>query len=127
MGLPFNTQHIQNLITCSQDQYKQLKNLYDKKNIKYVNFPSLINDKISKGRNKVPELSNIKNYILFFGGVDYYKGVDILVNAYQQIQQEITNPLVIAGKGLQFKGDNILDINRVIDDNELRDLFTKLV
>lgn len=121
----FNTQHIKNLITCSLDQYKQLKNLYAKKNIKYVNFPSLINDKISKGRNKVPELSNIKNYILFFGGVDYYKGVDILVNAYQQIQQEITNPLVIAGKGLQFKGNNILDINRVIDDSELNDLFTK--
>lgn len=121
----FNTQHIDNLITCSQDQYINLKKIYDKKNIHIAHFPSLINNKIENGTKKISELNGIKDYILFFGGVDYYKGVDILVKAYKQLQQEIPHPLVIAGKGLHFEGDQIIAINRIIDDCELKDLFTK--
>lgn len=121
----YNTKQIKNLITCSQDQCNKLKKIYPQKNIHYAHFPSLINNKIINGTSKIPELNNIKNYILFFGGVDYYKGVDILVNAYKQIQHEIPNQLIIAGKGLHFKGNNIIEINRVLDDCELKDLFTR--
>lgn len=119
----FNTKHINNLITCSNEQYNNLKKIYPNKNVYLSHFPSLVNNKIKNGIEKVKELEGINNYILFFGGVDYYKGVDILIEAYKQIQT--SQPLVIAGKGIQFKGHNIITVNRVIKDEELKDLFDK--
>lgn len=121
----YNTKHIANLITCSQDQYNELKSIYPDKNIHFAHFPSLINDEIINGSLKVPELNKIKDYILFFGGVDYYKGVDTLIDAYELIKGETSIPLVIAGKGLKFNNKDIITINRVIDNKEIRDLFSK--
>lgn len=121
----YNTQHIHNLITCSKEQYEELKEIYPKKNIQFAHFPSLVNNEIANGNLKVKELKDIDNYILFFGGVDYYKGVDILVEAYERIKHKLSIPLVIAGKGIHFEGNNIIAINRVIDDKEIKDLFSK--
>ena len=77
--------------------------------------------------NKVKELEGINDYILFFGNVDIYKGVDILIEAYLKSKLSLTNRLVIAGKGLQLiKDDNqIIRINRYIKDEEIKDLFVK--
>lgn len=70
-----------------------------------------------------------KPYILFFGRIDYYKGVDILVRAYQNSflpKQGIK--LVIAGKGdvgvvIEKNNNNIILYNRYIDNSELASLI----
>lgn len=124
-GYRYNTKHINNLITCSKEQYEKLKDIYPHKNIEFAHFPSLVNDEMINGNLKIKELQGIDNYILFFGGVDYYKGVDLLIEAYKKIKNDISKPLVIAGKGIHFEGDDIVTINRIIDDKEIKDLFSK--
>ncbi len=114
-----------NLMTCSIDQYNNLHNRYPKKKINFVHFPSLINNAIIEGSEKITELKNESNYILFFGRVDYYKGIDLLVDAYLKLN--VTCKLVIAGSGVsQYTNDNrIIRINRFIKDEEINDLFSK--
>ena len=65
--------------------------------------------------------------ILFFGTVDHYKGVDLLIEAYDQKVFHDKHKLVIAGKGRHYVTDNknIIRLNRFIEDAEVRDLFTK--
>ena len=67
-------------------------------------------------------------YILFFGRIDKYKGVDVLVNAYLKSSLPANNiKLVIAGKGsLELKectNKNIVIINRYIENHELASLI----
>lgn len=70
-----------------------------------------------------------KKYILFFGRIEKYKGIDILYKSFcesQELQKEYT--LVIAGKGrfLMQQNErnlNILFINRYIKDTEVGYLF----
>lgn len=115
----------QNLMTCSFAQYNALIQKYPSKNNSFVHFPSLINAYMINGNLKVIELNKEKDYILFFGRVDFYKGVDVLVNAY--LKSDIKNKLVIAGYGTtDLQNDNrIIRINRFIRDEEIKDLFSK--
>lgn len=75
----------------------------------------------------VAELQNTSDYILFFGAVDHYKGVDILISAYNRHPESDKHKLVIAGLGNLDKitEPNIIRLNRFIEDAEIRDLFTK--
>ena len=121
---------IKNLTTSSQAQYNELKNIYPDKHIGFTHFPSLITRQIQQGNKQVVELDGEQNYILFFGRVDEYKGVDLLIKAYVNSERLQDHKLVIAGKGLDFsnliKGNaNIIRINRFVDDLEIRDLFCK--
>ena len=67
------------------------------------------------------------NYILFFGRVSKYKGIEYLVEAFDKINKKNINiKLVIAGEGdLWFEkhkisnNKNIIIINRYIDTPEL--------
>lgn len=114
-----------NLMTCSMSQYINLLKMYPMKRVSFVHFPSLVTNNMILGAQNIPELKNVRDYILFFGRVDYYKGIDILIEAYEKMN--ISNKLVVAGCGnLHFTtGDSILRINRYINDNEIKDLFSK--
>lgn len=123
--------NVANLTTSSQSQYLELKNLYPNKHVSFTHFPSLLTPQIQTGDRTVKELmGEKKDYILFFGTVDEYKGVDLLINAYLHSERLRNYKLVIAGKGLDYVSlingnENIIRINRFIDDAEVKDLFTK--
>ena len=73
------------------------------------------------------------DYILFFGRISPYKGVDILLKSYLASKaSEIGVKLIIAGKGKveeELESSNIIFLNRYIDNNELANLiyFSKFV
>ena len=118
---------IPNLTTSSQHQYETLKKSYPNKHVVFNHFPSLVTQAIKNGRKQIEELKNTSDYILFFGTVDHYKGVDLLIEAYDQKVFHDKHKLVIAGKGRHYVTDNknIIRLNRFIEDAEIRDLFTK--
>jgi len=121
-----------NLVTNSKYQFDQLKKMFNYKNIFFHSFPSLINDSIISGEAKVLELKNEKNYILFFGRFEEYKGIKTLYDTYVNNTDLQSKKLVLAGSGnLDFEmrkeivNDKVIIINRFIDDSELNDLFNK--
>ena len=66
-------------------------------------------------------------YILFFGKISYYKGVDLLIESYQQSNASSQGiKLVIAGKGdinSDIKNENIILLNHYIENEELASLI----
>lgn len=120
---------VDNLVTNSHHQYKILQNLYPPKNIFYFEFPSLINNTILDGTLQPKELKGIDNYILFFGRVELYKGIDLAYDVFCNYDMPKNTKLVIAGSGdLYFqrnisKEKNIIFINRYIKDEEIAYLF----
>ena len=114
-----------NLMTCSASQYKCLVDMYQRKKISFIHFPSLVSYNIKNGKEKVSELENEQNYILFFGRAEYYKGIDLLVDAYLRLN--LNCKLVIAGSGnaMYMEDERIIRINRFINDEEICDLFSK--
>ena len=120
--------YIPTLTTSSLSQYKELKELYPSKNIIFTHFPSLVTEQIKHGRAEVKELLGIEKYILFFGSVDKYKGVDLLISAFCSLKNNCGMKLVIAGKGQDYDtSDNkdIIRLNRFIEDEEVGDLFRR--
>ena len=117
---------IPNLTTSSYFQLKELKEIYPYKKVKYTSFPSLITSLIINGKKMPLEVSGLKEYILFFGTVDKYKGVDLLVDAYCNLTCKSLK-LVIAGRGFDIEthNENIIRINRFIEDEEVAYLFKK--
>lgn len=73
--------------------------------------------------------NKIGNYILFFGKIVPYKGVDILIDAYLQSEARLQGiKLVVAGKGFlshdKLKlGDDIILKNEYISNDELATLI----
>lgn len=70
-------------------------------------------------------------YILFFGRIEHYKGVDILIDAYVKSKARSEGvKLVIAGKGAIVAGypyqqdDHIITLNRYIENDELASLIS---
>lgn len=116
-----------NLTTSSYTQLQELKKMYPLKNIEFTPFPSLVTPDIEQGGQTVRELVNCNRYILFFGSVQEYKGVQLLIDAYNQSALPGEMNLVIAGKGIDLENMNghIIRINRFIDDHELRSLFER--
>ena len=119
--------NIANLTTSSKTQYKELKRIYPNKHISFTHFPSLLTPQIANGSKQVCELEHEKDYILFFGTVDEYKGVDLLIKAYESSPRLQRLKLVIAGRGRDTfnSNPNVIRINRFIDDAEVKDLFSK--
>lgn len=118
------------LVTSSRFQFKILnQNFVNRKKVLFHNFPTLINTNIKGGNKVCPELLGIKNYILFFGNIDLYKGIESLYNTFINTDLYRNNILVIAGKGdIYFRRDkskeqNLIYINRYILDDELKSLY----
>lgn len=118
------------LTTSSLAQMKILNYTYNgKKKIAFTKFPSLVTDKIKFGCKIPEELNGIEHYILFFGNVVAYKGVEYLVKAFGELHLSNEWYLVIAGRG-EISMDishykRIIHINRFIDDEEINNLFKK--
>jgi glycosyltransferase involved in cell wall biosynthesis len=131
MRVTYLIKHTDNLVTCSKYQFDWMQQNFLNKHIYYHNFPTLVTDTIKLGEAQVPELKGIENYILFFGQVEQYKGIDILYNAYINDKTSIPKRrLVIAGKGhIYFERDlnnenGVIFINRYINDDEIKNLFS---
>lgn len=122
-----------NLITNSRAQYEELLGMYPDKKVFFHEFPSLVTDSIRLCQKKVPELKGVCNYILFFGRIEAYKGIDVLYNAWcdcEDLNKE--KILVIAGSGdiyFSRRADerNVIFINRYIQDEEVADLYHNAV
>lgn len=115
------------LVTCSKNQHTALAQLYPQKKVLYHPFPSLITDACINGTKTCPELKEVGKYILFFGNIDIYKGVEFLYNAFKMNANLSEYKLVIAGCGpIYFPQDpdaRVLFINRYIEDDEVKSLF----
>lgn len=124
-------QRSNNLITNSICQYEELKLTHKTKNIYFHEFPSLISHSVKNGDTIPSEATLIQlPYILFFGRIEEYKGVDLLYKAFISNYQLYNNyQLIIAGAGeIYFDRDverenNILFMNRYIHDSEISYLY----
>ena len=118
-------------VTNSKAQFEYVSKHYtNSKNIFYAPFPSLINDDIKHGKTEVPETKGVTNYILFFGNIHLYKGVDLLYRCYLEHSELHKHKLVLAGNGIYYfprptSKEGVIVINRFVDDKELADLFQK--
>lgn len=84
---------------------------------------------------KPNEMPDIRDYYLFFGRIDKYKGIGDLCEAYHALPAEVKekHKLVIAGNGyfsdlekiLIEKDNDIVVLNRFVDDNEMVWLYEK--
>ena len=115
--------------TASNTQEKELKAMFPHKNIYYFDFPSLVNSTIITGQSSPLELAGKNNYVLYFGRIEKYKGVDLAYRVFTESTALKNVTLVIAGSGdIYFprnlnKEDNIIFINRYINDDEVAYLF----
>lgn len=118
---------IDNLTTSSLCQLEELKCSYNNKKCLYTSFPTLVTTSIQNGNAQPIELQNESDYVLFFGSVNSYKGVDLLIKAFEKSKISETTKLVIAGKGIDYKirSKNVIRLNRYIDDDEIAILFRK--
>ena len=125
-----NLKQARYLVTNSTEQYKELKKLYPQAQIAYHAFPSLVTDTIIQGKEMPPEMTKTtKPYILFFGRIEKYKGVELLYDAFCKDNALHENyNLVIAGYG-QLKIEKVegertlIVINRYIKDTEVAYLY----
>lgn len=121
--------NIPNLLTNSEPQYDELCELYPSKKIHYHDFPTLVTDKIKRGKDIVPELQNEKGYVLFFGRIEAYKGLHLLYESWCENAVLHDNyKLVIAGSGEVYfsrreNERNIIFVNRYIHDEEVASLY----
>jgi len=114
------------LYTNSISQQKQVALKYPRSVCHYSPFPSLVTDEVASGEMVPAELEGIGNYILFFGRIEAYKGLNVLIDAFIKSGIGDKVKLVIAGKGdFDYNGvtDNIIFINRYIDDLEIASLY----
>ncbi len=126
-GTKINMKIIPNLTTSSRTQYIALKDRYPSKKSKFNLFSNACYITNSEWRESGKRTEwNYKLYSFFFGSVDKYKGVDLLLNAYRLLRNK-NSFLVVAGKGIQYFDTNIqkgeIRINRFIEDNELKYLY----
>jgi len=118
------------LFTNSLHQKKYLEMKYKNKKVFYANMPSTLTEIIKNGGKIPEEIKNERGYILFFGRIQKYKGIEYLVEAYERSSFLPNNfKLVIAGYGqIYWKTEfspNVIFINRFIEDEEIRELFTR--
>ena len=119
------------LVTNSMVQKTWLEQNYPSKKIYYCPFPTLVTTEIKNGEKVASELEGINDYILFFGRIEFYKGVHLLYNAFvNNIDTFKPHKLVLAGRGDHeeyyfpvAKSDDVIVLNRFIEDNEVRKLF----
>lgn len=117
------------LITNSPSQYEELKKKYPQKHVTYHAFPSLVTPKIVSGNDVPKELINLEQpYILFFGRIESYKGIDLLVEAFSTSPELCDNYyLVIAGSGELrcdiTRSNKIVTVNRYIKDSEIAYIY----
>lgn len=119
-----------NLITNSPHQLAELRSILPPKKVFYHAFPSLVSKCVMEGNESVPELVALdKPYILFFGRIEEYKGLELLYTAFLE-NQALSDKyyLVIAGSGqVSFSRSteerNVIWVNRYVKDSEVAKLY----
>lgn len=121
---------IDNLVTNSPHQKLTLSALFPDKSVFLHDMPSLVTPGLKKGNAKVSELRGCAGYVLFFGKIEFYKGLHLLYQVFTQYEALRNIKLVVAGSGniyfprsLQSES-NIIFINRYIQEQEMNDLFS---
>lgn len=121
------------IVMLSNSSREYFNKLYPKKNANVVVMR--LGAHVSEVKPQRPaELGEgIKNYFLFFGRIDKYKGIENLCQAYNDFPEEFRkkNNLVIAGNGILSEEEkkyididnHIHKIIRFIDDSEMVWLF----
>lgn len=123
--------NIDHLVTSGKHQVETLKSRFPEKYIYEHQMPGLITPGIISGTQTVAELEGINNYVLFFGRIEYYKGIEKLYQLFLKKESLPDIKLVIAGKGLIYFNreleheEQIVFINRFIADEEMNDLFQR--
>ena len=115
------------LIVMAEKGKNQLEEIFNiKKEIRYSPHPlfDIYGEKTSKelacAHLKIP---TDKNYILSFGLVRKYKGVDLLIEAFNNIKNDFPNhQLLIAGESY----DNWQDYQDIIDKHHLNDRIVRV-
>lgn len=120
-------------VTNDIEQFNELKNKVGNKPVYFHEFPTLVTSSIANG-NKIPREfdGNLDlRYVLFFGRIEEYKGVRMLYDLFMSNKYFNGINLVIAGSGsIPFERKSserehgILVINRYIEDEEVRFLYT---
>ena len=121
---------VSHIVTNRRSQHHYISHHYPHSHVHYAPFPSLINPDIARGGKTVPEIADIYDYILFFGNIHLYKGVDLLYHCYHLHPEIHRHPLVLAGAGHYYFSryateKNVRIINRFVADNEVSNLFQK--
>lgn len=123
--------YAERIILLSNNSDDAFRKEYKAKNTVVFRLPAHVPEVESV---KPPELKNTgKNFFLFFGRIDKYKGIDRLCDAYVSLPEEFKkeNRLIIAGKGnfsdrerkLMESECYIHSIERFIQDGEMIWLF----
>ena len=116
------------IVTCSPNSKSVYAQLYPSQRNKIYMLP--LGPHMPTGASFTPpEIDGVSDYFLFFGRIDKYKGIDILLKSYSK--WEGMRKLVIAGSGkLQFdetsmanNDSRVLLINRYVKDEEMPYLF----
>ena len=71
-------------------------------------------------------METINRYLLFFGRIEAYKGIEYLIRAFKRANLNEDVKLVIAGKGelnYSSKDEQIVYLNRYIKDEEIAHLY----
>ncbi|MDR1003876.1 MAG: glycosyltransferase family 4 protein [Prevotellaceae bacterium] len=125
------------LVTNDLTQQRLLRQLYCSGHhgsrqyaVEYHAFPTLVTASMRQTEEMPPEMAGIADYILFFGTIHLYKGVDYLYRAYRQSPVRHQTRLVLAGKGqtsfshaADAERDGVVRINRFIADAEVAYLY----
>ncbi|MCD8388067.1 MAG: glycosyltransferase [Bacteroidales bacterium] len=116
-------------ITNARWQKSKLKEKYPTHKVAYLPFPSLVDSEIANGRESVKVLQGVEKYILFFGKVEPYKGVETLIEAYASNPALQAYPLVIAGKGQlsnpvpETIKERVIRVDEFVPDSQVASLF----
>jgi glycosyltransferase involved in cell wall biosynthesis len=121
--------YVNYIICLSKNSVDKMKKIYPKVKEKVIYFP-LGAHLVTTNKLKPEEMDESTQYALFFGRIDTYKGIDVLINEYEKYGNRDIR-LVIAGNG-RIKAEliekahslNITLINRYINDSEMNWLFS---
>lgn len=119
---------VDKILCLSKHSVSLMKELYPNCQSKVYYMP-LCAHIVTEEQVKPTEVE-INDFVLFFGRIDKYKGLDRLINQYYAYNNRDNIPLVIAGNGAiesnlynKAKESNITIVNRYISDEEMNWLF----
>lgn len=127
--------HTDKIILLSANSDEAFRKEYKAKNTVVFRLPAHIPEAVPQKPSEIGDEE--KNFFLFFGRIDKYKGIDTLCRAYSTLTEDLKakTELVIAGKGQLSEEESrlirsechITPIIRFITDSEMVWLFRNAV
>jgi|GEM_PF-3316522 beta-1,4-mannosyltransferase len=118
--VPFLLHSVDTIIIHSKFQKNHLDKKYHDKIvwIPHQNYCSILDENIEKKNN----------YYLFFGGINYYKGIESAINAYNMLSDKLTSVMKFKIVGSVVENDYVHKLNELIGNNNnilLEDRFVE--